>query len=239
MLNGNRVFPGHAEDMEQFFDARAVGYERHMRNHLEDHAAFYRAIADAVADLGEAPDVLDLGIGTGLELDGLFERCPRAKVTGIDLSTGMLDELARKTHAWRSQVTLVAGSFLDLDLGRERFDAVISSMALHHWTAPVKLSLYRRIRTALRADGLFVNGDYVESTPESQRRLADFAARRIPDDHRLHIDLPLSVERERELLLRAGFRDIRTVLRQASACVFAARAPGAALDASAALAQSP
>lgn len=197
--------PGNSEDMAQFFDARAESYEQHMKETVKDYPQFYRGIADALPELGPAPKILDLGIGTGLELDQLFERFPRANVTGIDVSARMLEELARKDRPWVANLQLIIGSFLDLDLGCSIYDAVISSMVLHHWIPQVKLDLYRCIHRALLKSGTFVNGDFVVSEDESAVRLASFAASQCDDRHQQHIDLPLSVDQERHLLTEAGF----------------------------------
>lgn len=214
--------PGNSEDMACFFDARATSYEQHMQENVEDFAAFYRSVADVLPEFGKSPDILDLGIGTGLELDHLFERFPNAAVTGIDLSSAMLDELARKERPWLSKLELVAGSFLEMELGRAKYDAVISSMALHHWIPSVKLGLYRRIHDALRSGGVFVNGDYIETADESLRRLAAFTSSEIAERHHQHIDLPLSPSQERELLGKVGFGRIRAQFRRANVCVFVA-----------------
>ena len=104
------------EEMAAFFEARLDGYEEHMLEAIEGAADFYPFTA---ALLPEAPGaaVLDLGCGTGLELDWFFRRNPTARVTGIDLSQGMLDALKAK-HGQRA-LTLVQGSYFDLPLGEE------------------------------------------------------------------------------------------------------------------------
>jgi len=213
---------GNHEDMASFFASRAAGYERHMQANVEDFDSFYRGIADALPPQPAAPDVLDLGIGTGLELDRLFERFPDARVTGIDLSSEMLDELARKDRPWHASLHLIRESFLELDLGQSVYDAVISSMALHHWVPDVKRALYGRIRAALRRGGTFVNADYVASQGESMERLAAFRASSMDDTHERHIDLPLTIEHEQELLREAGFDAICVISHGANACIFAA-----------------
>jgi len=193
-----------------------------MKENVEDFDAFHRSIARALPDIGDSPRILDLGIGTGLELDHLFNRFPDATVTGIDLSVRMLDELSRKNRPWSTNLQLIVGSFLELDLGRSKYDAVISSMALHHWIPRVKLDLYSRVHLTLRAGGVFVNGDYVESEDESIRRLAEFSASRIDERHLQHIDLPLSLSQELELLDEAGFREVCVPFQRTNVCVFVA-----------------
>ena len=77
------------EKMDKFFEARLDGYEAHMLNEIESAEAFYPFTA---AQLPGVPDaaVLDLGCGTGLELDWYIRDNPTARITGIDLSEGML-----------------------------------------------------------------------------------------------------------------------------------------------------
>ncbi len=208
------------ERMSDFFDVRADGYEQHMRETVQEFGRFYREIALALPADRDDLSVLDLGVGTGLELDALFERFPRARVTALDVSARMLEELARKDAWWAPRVTSRRESFLKSDLGQSSYDAVISSMALHHWTPEVKRGLYERIWFALRAGGVFVNADYVESEEESARRLASFSRRSIEEVHALHIDLPLTVEREVELLGQAGFTNVCIPFQLARACVF-------------------
>ena len=80
------------EGMGTFFDARVEAYEAHMARWEAHYRWMARLLPDGVRTL------LDLGCGTGLELDRIFERFPDLAVTGVDLSPDMLGRLARK-HA--------------------------------------------------------------------------------------------------------------------------------------------
>ena len=40
--------------------------------------------------------ILDLGCGTGIDLEEIFKKCPKANVTAIDMSQGMLEKLRDK-----------------------------------------------------------------------------------------------------------------------------------------------
>jgi len=217
-----------AEKMADFFDRRAGGYEKHMAEHIEEFSAFYGSVAKAIPSTIENPRVLDLGIGTGLELDALFERFPMARVTGIDVSQKMLQYLAVKLRPWTDRLQLTCGSFLDMDLGEQAHDVVVSVMALHHWIPRVKLGLYRRIRRALVPGGVFINADYVETEKESARRLAVYSAGAQGDRHLLHIDLPLTIDTEIELLQDAGFKSIQIPFRRAACATFLGTSPGSA-----------
>ena len=216
--------PGKAEEMTAFFDTRAAEYEAQMRENIEEFATFYDS-AIAALPASRRPRILDLGIGTGLELDRLFARFPSARVTGIDVSRGMLDALTAKLRPWSGRVQTIHVSFLDEDLGCAAYEAVLSVMAFHHWAANVKLDLYRRVHRALIPGGVFVNADYVATNEESSRRLAAYRASDLDDRHTRHIDLPLTIEAELQLLADAGFASARIAFERTHCATFAARTP--------------
>ena len=68
------------EKMSEFFEARLDGYDAHMMTNIESAEEFY----PFTASLLPPGHILDLGCGTGLELNWYFRLHPDAKVTGID-----------------------------------------------------------------------------------------------------------------------------------------------------------
>lgn len=202
------------EKMGDFFDARIEGYEAHQLNTIDDAAEFYPFTA---RQLPREPgvQVLDLGCGTGLELGYYFELVPTARVTGIDLAPGMLDELSRK-FSDRS-MTLICGSYFDVPFGEEVFDAAVSVESLHHFTQAEKIPLYEKLHRALKPGGYFILTDYFAASDaeERARRVELLRLKReqhLADEDLYHYDTPLTVEHEREALLAACFADL-TVLQ--------------------------
>jgi ubiquinone/menaquinone biosynthesis C-methylase UbiE len=99
-----------------------------------------------------SPDVhvLDFGCGTGLVTLALQPLVGR--ITGADTSEGMLGQLRRKIAAKTlANVDAVRIDALAADLPDERYDVIVSSMALHHVEdlAP----LFRRFHDLLRPGG--------------------------------------------------------------------------------------
>lgn len=188
------------EEMSDFFTARLDGYEEHMAAWREDYRRFAQCLPD------RCREVLDLGCGTGLELDELLARRPDLAVTGIDLCPAMLERLAVK----HPSVAVRCADYFEADLGRARWDAVISFESLHHFAPERKAGLYRRIREALRPGGVFMLCDYMACCDEEEALLRDTCRRKrlregLPDDRFVHFDTPLTVPHETALLLGAGF----------------------------------
>ena len=63
------------ERMNDFFAARVDGYDEHMRTTIEGASDFYAYTASLMPMVKEAR-VLDLGCGTGLELEEYFRFNP-------------------------------------------------------------------------------------------------------------------------------------------------------------------
>ena len=201
------------EPMGAFFEKRLDGYDRHMMTNIASAEEFYPFTARCLpAEAGCA--VLDLGCGTGLELEAYFAVNPAAKVTGIDLSAGMLAELKRKF--FDRKITTVLGSYFAVPFGENVFDAAVSVESLHHFTKEEKIPLYARLRQALKKDGYFILTDYfaLSDEEEEEHRCALVALKReqgITDDTLYHYDTPLTVEHEREALLAAGFSTVEVL----------------------------
>lgn len=201
------------EKMAAFFDARLEGYDAHMRDEIEGARLFYPFTADCLPKEPGA-HVLDLGCGTGLELEEYFCLNPAARVTGIDLAPGMLTALQAKFPD--KALTLVQSSYFDVPFGEECFDAAVSVESLHHFTQAEKIPLYVRLRKALKPGGYFILTDYFADTAEQeaffrQELLRLKAEQGISDNSFYHYDTPLTVAHETETLLKAGFTSVEVL----------------------------
>ena len=199
------------EKMNDFFAARVDGYDEHMRRDIEGSDGFY-AYTASLLPRAAGSAVLDLGCGTGLELEEYFSLNPDAKATGIDLSEAMLDALKAKFPD--RDLTLVCASYFDVPLGEGRYDAAVSVESLHHFPAEMKASLYGKLHAALKEGGVFVLTDYFAESEELEKEYfqnLDALIRELglPDGVFYHYDTPLTVEHETDILCRAGFRDVR------------------------------
>jgi len=195
------------EKMDRFFEARLEGYEDHMLTAIEGAEDFY----PFTASLLPPGHILDLGCGTGLELNWYFARHPNARVTGIDLSQGMLQALREKFPD--KDLRLIQGSYFTVPLGIRCYDGAVSVESLHHFTMEEKQPLYRHLWEALKPGASFFLTDYFAPDEESERfyrseLLRLKAEQGIADGEFYHYDTPLTVDHEVEALRAAGFTTI-------------------------------
>lgn len=201
------------EQMNDFFAARVEGYDEHMRTTIEGADDFYAYTASLLPAEKDAC-VLDLGCGTGLELEEYFRLNPDAAVTGIDLSDAMLNALKAKFPD--RKLSLVQGSYFDVPFGENTYDAAVSVESLHHFTAEKKEGLYARLHASLKENGFFVLTDYFAESDEQEtelfRNLKQLKQEQgLPEDVFFHYDTPLTVEHETQVLERAGFSEVRAM----------------------------
>lgn len=201
------------EKMAEFFENRLNGYDEHMMTGIEAADEFYPFTA-SLLPTAKGSRVLDLGCGTGLELEKYFPLCPSARVTGIDLSEAMLNALKKKFTD--KDITLIVGSYFDVPLGENVFDATVSVESLHHFTKDEKIPLYKKLHTALRANGYLILTDYFAATDDEEQTHRNNlnalkAEQGIRDDEFYHYDTPLTVQHETEALLEAGFASVQVL----------------------------
>ena len=201
------------EKMSDFFEIRLDGYDDHMMTNIECASEFYPFTAKQLPT-AENCCILDLGCGTGLELQEYYKLNFSAKVTGIDLSQGMLTELQRKFVG--KDITLILGSYFDVPLGENVFDAAVSVESLHHFTKEEKVGLYSKLHIALKDDGYFILTYYFSLSDDEERMhrnnfIALKTEQGITDDEFYHYDTPLTVKHELEALVEAGFASVEVL----------------------------
>ncbi|WP_028612501.1 class I SAM-dependent methyltransferase [Paenibacillus harenae] len=218
------------------FDNVAKDYDRQRRQLIPCFDDFYGMAADWVQCGLAAPRILDLGAGTGLFSAYMRSKFPEAPLTLIDFSEEMLRQ-ARARFQDDPNVRYITGDYTTYP-HTERYDAVVSSLSIHHLTHAGKKQLFRTVHGLLADGGVFVNADqaagttpyfdeaYMAKWEETIRRSGLSTEAVEASIERRKADINASVSDQLEWLREAGFADSDCVYKHNGFAVFAARCLG-------------
>lgn len=148
--------------------------------HIPEREARFEAMTEILAAARPARfRALDIGCGTGSLSERVLRRCPEARVVAIDHDPVLLAIGRNGLGTLGGRLTWVDADLRvrgwDRSLPRGRFDAAVSTTALH-WLRPFELRrFYQELARRLRPRAIFLNGDSLPARPGSRSRLARLA----------------------------------------------------------------
>lgn len=190
--------------VERGYDAIADRFAAWQRQISDETRLAY--LADLLELLPERPDVLELGVGAGVQSSRILAE--RGRLTGVDLSREQL----RRARERLPRATLIHGDLAAVELPAESFDAVVSFYVLNNLPPDELGPLLRDVARWLRPGGWFLaslpgsdnpgwRGEWLGAEmffagcdPETNRRLAEEAGLEVVRD-----ELETMVEPEGEV----------------------------------------
>jgi tRNA (cmo5U34)-methyltransferase len=165
--------------------------------------------------------ILDLGSGAGRLLALVKAARPHAQFVALDFSPTMLAEL-QKLFGNDPAVTIVPHDFDQALPAMGRFDAVISSFAIHHVAHERKRAIYRETFAMLEPGGVFCNLEHVASfTPALHRAFLKAISWEDEDPSNKLLDLETQLSWLREI----GFEDVDCHWKWRELALFAGAKP--------------
>ena len=128
------------------------------------HAGIYEMCKDdyppILEELRAEPfrDLLDVGCGTGPMIELLSKEYPDLRLTGLDITPGMIEAAQAKGIP---NATFVVGDSEDLPFEDGSFDAVICANSFHHYPNPQ--AFFDGVKRVLRPGGRLVLRDYTSA----------------------------------------------------------------------------
>jgi tRNA (cmo5U34)-methyltransferase len=157
------------EEVRTNFTKGSGEYDDRIRKIIPRYDEMLEALVSSTALREGGVRVLDIGCGTGAASEQLLRTRPEAQLTCLDMTESMLDLARRRLEGRGARFVLADIHEFDLD---GPYDAVISSLALHHLVSDQdKKDVYRRILDALAPGGSFFNADIVLGSSDAVQEM--------------------------------------------------------------------
>lgn len=220
------------QNIQEQFNKISKKYDAQRKYLIPCFEDFYNSCLPLIDTLPNAKNVLDVGAGTGLFSQIIYQHRPGLNFSLIDISSEML-AVAKQRFAGLSNF-----EFKEQDFSTEpitgKYDIIISALAIHHLEDEHKAILYQNIYNAMNAGGIFINADQVEgrtpwfdnfyksnwketiTTSNLDANAVEKALERIKLDKFAKLDKQLS------MLTNAGFQHSDCIYKYNNFTVFAA-----------------
>ena len=200
--------------VEQAFSEVAAEYDTWVKQALPAYDQLFSTAVEIIPfDPDRAIAVADLGAGSGLFAAHVQAVYPKASFTLVDASSDMLD-LARKRFQNTTETLTFVKQRLEDFSESEKFDVVISSLAIHHLEDSDKRSLFERAFAALRPGGAFINVDQIKGRPPFDRLYWETWLAKVRAAGASENQIQTSIKRRKEFDRDAHLSDQLTWLRQ-------------------------
>jgi ubiquinone/menaquinone biosynthesis C-methylase UbiE len=132
----------------------------------------YALIAGEIVAFRKEGTLLDIGTGPGRLLIRVHAACPAMRLSGVDISSAMVERARRNVAAANADgaITVGLGSAEELPFPGAAFDFVVSSVSAHHWKNAA--GALNEIHRVLRPGGRALIYDLVKKLPEEVRNAA-------------------------------------------------------------------
>lgn len=147
-------------NIQEQFNAVARDYDQQRRLFIPCFDDFYGVAIENLLLTKGNPSLLDIGAGIGLFSEMVLKKYPQARIELIDLSSDML-QIAKERLASYPDVTFTIADMNDIQPENNKYDAIISSLAIHHLTDKDKKNLYQKIFCGLKPIGIFMHAEQV------------------------------------------------------------------------------
>jgi len=168
------------------------------------HARRLRDLTVGNTLLQSGENVLDVGCGTGgVTIPAKIRIGENGNAAGIDPAPEMIDIARRKASRAGLEIDFRVGVIESLPFPDRTFDAVTSSLMMHHLPEHVQVKGLAEIRRVLKPGGRLLIADMMRPSPSFLRRF--FTSLVLHHGH----GIQFGIEDLSKLLQEAGFEEIK------------------------------
>lgn len=224
--------------LDTFFDDLAVEYDTAIRRCVPRYDEMQSTMLGYLPSFEGTPKILELGAGTGALTERTARHLPGSSICAADLSAESLKICADRVGK-HAAIETITGDMRELNFEPERFDCILSSIAIHHLTSPEKEHLFLKCFGWLKPNGVFSycdqfsapTRDIYQANIEHWHRIALSKGATEAEwqawmEHQDQHDYHDPLDDQMQWLKQAGFEQVDCQWRHLLWTVLSARKPG-------------
>jgi tRNA (cmo5U34)-methyltransferase len=221
------------KSMIRIFNSVAEKYDMQRNELIPLIDIFYGTAVELVKITNKNGKILDLGAGTGLLTELVIKKYPNAEYTLVDIAEEML-AIAKERFETLDNVSFNVEDYRD-GISGGKYEAIISSLSIHHLDSYEKRNLYKNIFNILEDGGVFINADQVKGEDcESEEIVKEYQLSYIENCSllreekdetygRIKLDKMDKMSTQINMLKEAGFKSVDIYYKYYNYVVFRAR----------------
>jgi tRNA (cmo5U34)-methyltransferase len=199
------------------FNKIAEKYDSQRKSLIPVFDDFYGIATSSIQLENPIPHVLEIGTGTGLFTEMFLEKYPNAKMDLVDIAQDMLN-IAKERLNGNKNLNFYLKNIANFEpKENKQYDAIITSLAIHHLPDKKKEQLYNKIGEWLKPNGIFVNAEMIAGETEYLNKMYEdwelqLAINSGLDNEeirkaidRMNLDIKAQVSKQLTWLKNAGF----------------------------------
>ncbi len=231
----NQMTKEHAQIVKEHFETAYQNYDKLIKKLIPKYEQMHKLVVDSLDFPKNAKiKVLDLGIGTGHTSLMILKKFPNAEIHGHDIAENMLNQARVRLKKYSSRVKIFQGNISKAKF-KEKYDAVVSVLCIHHLNAKEKKAQFKKIYNLLNRPGVFAIGDIVkfDTTEETKAKEEEWKEILLKNlgpkkakyyfENYLEEDIPDSTNNQLKWLKNAGFNEVNCVFEHINYAVIHAR----------------
>lgn len=207
------------------FNKIAEEYDSQRKKLIPVFDDFYGIAIDSIKIEDPIPNVLEIGTGTGLFTEMFLKKYPNANMDLVDITENMLN-IAKERFQTNTNLNFYLEDITKFEVQENKqYDAIISSLAIHHLSNPEKEKLYHKIGEWIKPEGTFVNAEMIAGeTKYLDKMYQDWAIQTSANSdldekdkrqalERMHLDMKVPASRQLKWLEDAGFSHVDCIYK--------------------------
>ena len=213
------------KNVAEQFNEIAKKYDSERKELIPFFDDFYGIAIDSIQIEDPMPKVLEIGTGTGLFTEMFLKKYPNANMDLVDIAEDMLN-IAKERFQGNENLNFYLKNIIEFEVEEnKKYDAIISSLAIHHLSNSEKELLYEKIGEWVKPNGIFVNAEMIAGETKYfdrmyQEKLIEIAKKADLDDEsekrameRLNLDIKVPATTQLKWLENAGFSHVDLIYK--------------------------